>query len=398
ASNTFSFEPANFSVSSTGKTAYISDSFQFDIELLAGEQIDKIAFAEAGRYSIAGTGSVKTTCSITIQNLDVYQQDPLIKTFNVFEETSDSAGGIVEWSGSFEFGDIDISWSHIRITVSNRLIARNSSGDGSESWIQKDMLGVNGGDGAGIEIIMVPEPATVGILTIGSLAISAFGRKRRMLRYAKSFLICAAVLFFLVAVQSADAGFIPWDNQTGGNSNFSWTSGGSELDLFDSPDLDSGNTLIFSPLSFEAVSFDGEVESEDTVSDRLEFVLQDLSGYGFQTILITENGNYEIDGTGAVTVSGQLSVANLDSAEVLENSFSFTLNSSTWQGSAQLSIPAGWTNMKITFQNTISATTAGYGSFALIANTDTGINIQIPEPATVCILSLGVLSLIRRKK
>jgi hypothetical protein len=174
-SNTFSFTPVNFLANSAdGKSALTSDSLQFDIETLAGKQIDNILFAEGGHYRINGTGSVKATCSITIQNLDVYQPTPPIEIFNVFEATSDSAG-ISTWSGSFEVDDID--WSHIRITMSNKLIARSSSSVGSFSWIQKDSLGVNNND-AGIEIIMVPEPATIGILTMGSLAVSAFSRKR----------------------------------------------------------------------------------------------------------------------------------------------------------------------------------------------------------------------------
>jgi hypothetical protein len=164
-SNTFSFAPDDFRADSVdGKSALTSDSLQFDIK--ADDEIEKIVFAEGGSYNITGTGSVKATCSITIVNLDVYQV--INKTFEVTPSLAEST-----WSESFEVDGID--WSHIRITMSNKLIAR-SSGVGSSSWIDKEVVGVN--DGVGIEIIMVPEPATIGILTMGSLAVSALGRKR----------------------------------------------------------------------------------------------------------------------------------------------------------------------------------------------------------------------------
>jgi hypothetical protein len=55
------------------------------------------------------------------------------------------------------------------------LIAK-SSGPSLPTWIQKDALSAN--NGVGIQIITTPEPATIGILTMGSLVVSIFGRKK----------------------------------------------------------------------------------------------------------------------------------------------------------------------------------------------------------------------------
>lgn len=224
---------------------------------------------------------------------------------------------------------------------------------------------------------------------------------------AKFVSVCLVILLALAAAQPVGAAFVPWDNPAGSNSayHFSWSDGGCENNWFGSPDMDSENTFIFSPLNFEAVSFDGVDGDDDTIFDTFEFNLQADAGYGFETILITANGTYGIDGSGNVDSSGLLSVENLDTHMMLSQSFLFTdtLNGSsvagTWQRSAQLSIPASWTNIKVNFQNILSANTAGYGSFASIANTDSGatISVQIPEPATIAVLGIGVLSFIRRK-
>ncbi|MGD0786143.1 MAG: PEP-CTERM sorting domain-containing protein [Sedimentisphaerales bacterium] len=212
---------------------------------------------------------------------------------------------------------------------------------------------------------------------------------------AKSVLVFVVILFTLVAVQPAGAVAFPWDNPNGGNSDFSWANGGSEYGRFGSPHLDTGNTLIFSPISFEAVSLDGESVS---VSDKLEF--EASSGYGFQTILITESGDYEIEEAGTVSASGTLWVENLDTSVILSEPLSFTLllTESTWQGSAQVSIaPTDWTYIKVTFENELSATAAD-GSVASIENTASDIKIQVPEPATIGLLTLGSLVFIGKKK
>jgi hypothetical protein len=162
--NAFSFEPDDFRADSVnGKSALATDSLQFDI--LAEDEIQSIVFVEGGNYGIEGTGSVKATVAITIINLDVYEV--INRNFEIIPYLADGT-----WSGSFEVDGIN--WSHIRITMSNKLIARSSVG--SSSFIEKDAIGVNGG--VGIKIVTIPEPATIGILAMGSLAISIFGKKK----------------------------------------------------------------------------------------------------------------------------------------------------------------------------------------------------------------------------
>jgi hypothetical protein len=167
ASNTFSFTPSDsFRAESSNHTSgFKSDNLQFEIE--AENAIQSIQFAESGEYAINGIGSVKAICAITIVNLDVYEV--INKTFEIIPTLT--AG---EWSGSFAVNDI--GWSHVRITMGNKLFAFSNIGESNSSWITKKDVGVN--NNVGISIIMVPEPATIGILTMGSLVISIFGRKK----------------------------------------------------------------------------------------------------------------------------------------------------------------------------------------------------------------------------
>jgi hypothetical protein len=219
---------------------------------------------------------------------------------------------------------------------------------------------------------------------------------------AKFVSVCVVILFALVAIQPCYA--TPW---SGSNSYFSWENGGSTEGLFGPPPLDTtGIPLIFSPSNFETSSLDGEeLDPEfNSTTDTLEFELSACPGYTFQTIEVEESGsNYLIGDSSNACVLGLLSVKNLITNMTLPNQLiSLTLDSSSssdWQGSAQLSIPAGWTHIKITFQNTLSTTTAEEGDIAFITNTDSRFHIQtIPEPATIAIIGIGVLSLIRRKK
>lgn len=208
------------------------------------------------------------------------------------------------------------------------------------------------------------------------------------------FIVAVIVLFVFSAAQAA----VFWSEPNGSTDYFDWQNGQSLYGLFGDPILVGGNTLAFSPSIFRAESLDRETNS---VSDRLEFELIAHSGFSFQNISITEYGSYGISGSGLVQVSGALSVENLDTTDTLNSSLITDLPerppadpNGQWQAWTQLDIvPAGWTHIKITLENNLFAI-SGSGSSAWIEKNVLGnaIAVQlIPEPATVAMLSIGVM-------
>ncbi|OHB59434.1 MAG: hypothetical protein A2173_04945 [Planctomycetes bacterium RBG_13_44_8b] len=221
--------------------------------------------------------------------------------------------------------------------------------------------------------------------------------------------ISAILLLSLFPIQNARA-FVYWSNSSGSAVHFDWANGGSDNGLFGNPQLVGGNTLVFSPSNFRAESIFGLADFV-AVSDRLEFELIAHSGYYFQSITVLENGDYQLIGTGSVEVSGDLSVENLDTSDILSDSLEITPSMPVagvedyiydiWSASAQVGTDSSdWTYLKIALQNDFITITASDGSIAWIEKKDVGstISIQmIPEPATIALLGIGALTLLRRK-
>ncbi|MFA5291556.1 MAG: hypothetical protein WC496_00825 [Phycisphaerae bacterium] len=223
--------------------------------------------------------------------------------------------------------------------------------------------------------------------------------------------VLTAVVIFIqnpICINNAD-GFVFWTDPNGSADNFYWANGGSDFGLFGDPTLVGGDTLLFSPSGFIAKSLDGE---SNFITDKLVFELIAYSGFRFQSISITEYGDYQISGNGSVNVSGNLSVENLDAAGSLNNDLvavpSMPVTGDNydvyglWSASAQVDInQPDWTYIKITLQNDLLAITTENGSIAWIEKKTLGTAIAIriiPEPATIAILLIGSLAFIPKKK
>jgi hypothetical protein len=200
----------------------------------------------------------------------------------------------------------------------------------------------------------------------------------------------------LLAFSSAQANVL-WSNASGAAGLFDWQNGQSLNGLFGDPTLIGGNTLAFFPSNFRAESTDGIT---DSVYDRLEFELIAHSGFSFQNIAISEYGDYGIFDSGLVQVSGSLTVTNLDTMEFLTALLSSDLSSQQtndilpWQAWSGVNIGAAdWTHIKITLENCLYAM-SDEESVAFIEKKVLGsaITLQIvPEPATIVVLSLGLV-------
>lgn len=217
-----------------------------------------------------------------------------------------------------------------------------------------------------------------------------------------------AILVQLVLITCPAQALIYWTNKDGSAGFFDWYNGGSDRGLFGSPTLVGGNTFLFTPSNFRAESLNGIAAIK---SDRLEFGLLAHEGYTITGIQITEYGDYGILTSGKVSVSGTMFATNLDAFTILSNSFVSTPASpiSTGMGSwtAEAAITnINWTNLKIVLNNNLMAISSP-GSTSFIEKKIVGGAVaielicdgpEIPEPATIAMLSIGSLALIGRKK
>lgn len=217
------------------------------------------------------------------------------------------------------------------------------------------------------------------------------------------------VLVMLVSLLSSQVqAFVTWTNSSGSAATFNWSGGGSDNGLFGDPTV-IGDTFVFFPQNFR-------VESEDGVSDQLGDRLQvDLLAHQNKMITgirITEYGDYGIVGSGQVQVSGTLFMTNLLAVDpitflpivvsdnLVSNPVSPILSGSgSWTASAEIS-GLDWTKVRFVMNNNLMAITDG-SSTSFIEKKITGAAVVvtfIPEPATLGILGLGALALLRRRK
>ena len=219
-------------------------------------------------------------------------------------------------------------------------------------------------------------------------------------------MLAAAVLGSLGASMSS-AG-VAWTNPSGTNSSVSWSMGQSDNGLFGSPVV-SGGSFQFFPSNFKAASQNG---AADQTSDRLSFRLAAAPGQTLQQIVITELGDFSINGIGNVNAFGTLYVTKLDNpgfglvvADPLLVSYKDAngnpvapvnlvpaVTNGNWNGTFTANLPVGTTEVMIVLNNILSTTT-GPNSTALIQKKVVGSEVQIdvvlPEPASMSLIALG---------
>jgi hypothetical protein len=225
----------------------------------------------------------------------------------------------------------------------------------------------------------------------------------------------ALLLFALIPLQSVffasdvKAAIISWGSNSNGTGNgFSWQNGGSDYGLFGNPTLINGNTTLhFSPTNFVARSSGGK---SAITSDRLQVLITASPGV-IQGIRITESGIYDINSSGKVIDGGAIFITNLSKYETRSTTFimnpvmpisSTSASSGSWSGGAAIE-GLDWTYFQIVLNNNLTAKTQS-GSQSFINKTSFDIEIDIdhniPEPATLAVLTLGttILPLCRRNK
>ncbi|MDD5010515.1 MAG: PEP-CTERM sorting domain-containing protein [Phycisphaerae bacterium] len=168
--NTLVFGVENFRTESLyGEFTSISDTLIFDLIALDGLYFGGITIFEIGDYGIDDGGSVGVSGTVLIENLSASgsQDGELTNDLQEMPQTYVEDG--TEWQAEAEVSLEPSKWTHIRITLINYLWAETLE-CGSTAWIEKKNLDTT------IAIQIIPEPATIGLLTLGSLVF--LGKKK----------------------------------------------------------------------------------------------------------------------------------------------------------------------------------------------------------------------------
>jgi hypothetical protein len=165
--NTLVFFPSNFRAESLDRQVIsVSDRLEFELIVHSGFSIQDISITEHGDYGILGSGLVQVSGALSAENLDT--TDTLNSSLITDLPERPQADSPGQWQAWTQLGVIPADWTRIKITLENNLLA--VSGSGSVAWIEKKVLG------NAVAIQIIPEPATVAMLSIG--AVCMFGNFR----------------------------------------------------------------------------------------------------------------------------------------------------------------------------------------------------------------------------
>ncbi len=168
-SSTFVFFPSMFRAESFDRqTDSISDILEFELIAHSGYSFQSISIVEYGDYGILGNGLVKVSGTLSVENLDTEDtvNNDLIN--DLPERFPADAFGLWQaWAG-IDIAEAD--WTHLRIKLENNLFV--VSGSDSASWIEKKVLG------NAIAVRIIPEPATIATLGIGTTLTLLKSRKK----------------------------------------------------------------------------------------------------------------------------------------------------------------------------------------------------------------------------
>jgi hypothetical protein len=224
-----------------------------------------------------------------------------------------------------------------------------------------------------------------------------------------------AALMILLGSTVAMGAPIPWvpptANPAGPGFDYGYENGQNDTGLFGNP-IATSTGLVFTPSAFNAIA-DGTTSTvSNSKTDRMSFILHILNGKKLSAFSVKEQGDYNIIGTGTVSVSGGLFVHNIDTGQEFTQSLATippmpisttTSTSGTWTGTELIPLPGGWTNIIVTMDNSTIAI-AGPGSHAeiqkkLVDNPSIDIDLIIPEPATASLIAVfGMAAISRRRR
>lgn len=219
-------------------------------------------------------------------------------------------------------------------------------------------------------------------------------------------LLAVVVALCVPVVAWAD---VAWSNPGGNAENFSWANGhNTDSNLFKSPTWYGGDNLYFLNSSFIAYADDGN--TSHTVSDTMDVDLTADPTLKFLSIAVYEYGDYSIVGDAANNVKVDMDMWGSVPEHPMDpfsDDFLFTAagdGASEWNSNATLlmefAVP-DVTQLHLTVTNTVVAISDGDGGTASITGNFVLLGVAvtvIPEPASLSLLALGSLALLRRRR
>lgn len=227
-----------------------------------------------------------------------------------------------------------------------------------------------------------------------------------------------AIAGLMGAASVASAASLPYPGpivvQDGVYDNIVETSITDTPPLYGPPSAGAGNQMTFDMTGFTASASNN---SSDITAGALEFTFDADPGQFIQTLSLFETGSYEIVGDASVTAAGTLTlryfddltqqfVTLADPIHMLVNSgvpgteFPVdTPDSGTWLGSALIDLNAlgiQTSHVIIALDNNLIASADIEGS-ATISKDSLTINATIPEPASLVLMGLGVVMIVRKR-
>jgi hypothetical protein len=221
-------------------------------------------------------------------------------------------------------------------------------------------------------------------------------------------LVAAVAALFLPALALADT---PWDNPDGTADRFDWANGhNSDTNLFGSPTYYGGSNLYFLNSDFAAYADDGG--TFDSATDTLGVDLTAHAGDKFLSISIFEYGDYNITGGDGNSVSADLDMTGTVAGHPMSpflDDFLFSAAGASpgtvaWQDDAALLMEFAApdvTQVHLSVSNTLVAVSDGAGGTASIQGNFVLLGVAvtvIPEPASLSLLTLGGLLVLRRRR
>ncbi|MCD4830799.1 MAG: PEP-CTERM sorting domain-containing protein [Anaerohalosphaeraceae bacterium] len=159
AGNTFIFFPSNFRAESVNGVAdIVSDRMEVTLTAKPGSAITGIRITEYGDYGILSQGLVSASGTMFLTNLSEFEVRH--SDFNS-DPASPISSGFGSWSAEVAVDNIE--WSQLKLVLDNNLMA--ISMPGSVAFIEKKIMG------SAVSVEIIPEPATMVLLGIGSLII-----------------------------------------------------------------------------------------------------------------------------------------------------------------------------------------------------------------------------------